>query len=391
MIALYHFKSSAMKKKVVFLIRDLNYGGAQRQLVTLVKGLKEYFDVTLLYFYPGGALEKDLHGSGVRSICLEKQQRWDVFGFFWRLLQYLRQIQPDVLHGYLGESNLVATFVKPFFTSTRIVWGIRESNTDPNLYGWLGRFISQITPILSRFADLMIINSYAGRTYYTTQGYPTKKMVVILNGIDVERFHPDPKAGAKVRKEWGISSEMILIGLVGRLAPMKDHPTFLRAVALMCKERQDVHFVCVGIGPENYAQELYRLTNELDICDRVIWAGARTDMPAVNNALDIACSSSSHGEGFPNVIGEAMACGVTCVVTDNGDSKLIVGDTGMVIPPSNPQALFLSWLQILSSDRQQLSIMARQRIMDNYTTQKLYETTETVLSKIIDGSELLDA
>ncbi|MEG4441366.1 glycosyltransferase [Microcoleus sp. AT9_B5] len=380
-----------MKKKVVFLIRDLNYGGAQRQLVTLVKGLKDYFDITLLYFYPGGGLEKDLNESGVRSICLEKRQRWDVFGFFWRLVKYLRQIQPDVLHGYLGESNLVAIFVKPFFTSTRIVWGIRESNTDPNLYGWLGRFLSQITPILSCFADLIVVNSYAGKTYYITQGYPAKKMVVILNGIDVERFQPDPKAGAKVRKEWGISPDMILIGLVGRLAPMKDHPTFLRAAALMCQERQNVRFVCVGIGPENYAQELYRLTDELDIGDRVIWAGARPDMPAVNNALDIACSSSSHGEGFANVIGEAMACGVPCAVTDNGDSRLIVGDTGMVVPLSNPHALFLSWMQILSSDRPQLSIMARQRIIDNFTTKKLHETTETVLRKIIENAELLDA
>lgn len=372
-----------MKTKVVFLIRDLNYGGAQRQLVTLVKGLnKEMFDVSLLYFYPGGALAKELTDTGIPLICLEKRQRWDVFGFLWRLILHLRQIQPDALHGYLGESNLVTIFVKPFFPSTRIIWGIRESDTDPSLYGWLGSLLSKITPILSRFADRIIINSDAGKKHHVSLGYYPEKMVVIPNGLDTERFRSDRKAGGKIRAEWGISKDTILIGLVGRLDPMKDHPTFFKAAAIMCEKRQDIRFICVGTGPEEYAKELYRLTNDLGISEKVIWAGARADMVAVYNALDIACSASAYGEGFANVIGEAMACGIPCVVTDTGDSKSIVGDTGLVVPSRNPQALCDSWLQILSMNKSHLSMMARRRIVENFTTQKLYERTENVL-KII--------
>lgn len=369
--------------KVAFLIRDLNYGGAQRQLVTLVKGLnKQSFDVTVLCFYPGGPLEKDLKDNRIPLICLEKHERWDVFGFVWRLFRHLKDIQPDVLHGYLGESNLVAIFVKPFFPSTRIIWGVRESNTDPKAYGWLGLLLWRLECFLSRFADLIVVNSHAGKAYHLTHGFPSDKMVVIPNGLDTERFQPDSEARAKVRAEWEISENTILIGLVGRLDPMKDHPNFLRAAALMCEERQDVRFVCVGTGPKNYAGKLYELASELNISEQVIWAGARPDMRAVYNAIDIATSSSAYGEGFANVIGEAMACGVPCVVTDVGDSKFIVGDAGVVVAPSNSQALFTAWLEILQMNKENLFIMAKTRIQENFQTKVLYEKTENILISV---------
>lgn len=372
-----------MKKKVVFLIRDLNYGGAQRQLVTLVKALhqEDCFDVTVLHFYSGGPLLKDLIDRDIPTISLEKQERWDILGFFGRLFGHLKRIQPDVLHGYLGESNIVSILVKPFFPSTRIIWGIRESNTPPGRYGWLGRLLYQLTKHLSSFTDLIIVNSHAGKADYLNQGYPADKMVVISNGIDTERFQPDSEAGAKVRSEWGVSENTILIGLVGRLNPMKDHPTFLKAAALLCKEREDVCFVCVGVGQENYAKELYQLTDELGIYEKNIWAGGRSDMTAVFNSFNIACSSSSDGEGFPNVIGEAMACGVPCVVTDVGDSAWIVGDKGIVVPPENPEALKTGINQLIEKanldnyNRENI----RELIVEQFSVQQLVLKTKAAL------------
>ncbi len=372
-----------MKKKIVFLIRDLDYGGAQRQLVTLVKGLdKHSFDVTVLYFYSGGPLEKDLRDSGIPTISLEKQGRWDLIRFFRRLIQHLQQINPNVLHGYLGESNLLTIFLKPFFPATYMIWGIRDSKTDAALYGWLGSLIFKIGCVLSRFADLIVINSHAGRKFYLNQGFPGNKMVVIPNGIDTERFQPDREAGARVRKEWGISEDAILIGLVARLNPMKDHPTFLKTAALLCKERQDVRFVCVGTGLENYALQLYQLAEQLGISDKVIWAGARADMCAVHNALDVAVSASAYGEGFSNVIGEAMACGIPCVVTDVGDSAWIVGDTGIVVPPTNPEALATgcrSLIALTLPERNVLQEKARIKILENFSVYKVVVTTQLFL------------
>lgn len=374
-----------MKKKLVFIIRDLGYGGAQRQLITLAKNLdKEIFDITVIFFYADGFLHNDLENNNIQTICLEKRERWDIFGFLWRLFGHLQRIQPDSLHGYLSESNLLTIFLKPFFPSTSIIWGIRDSNISLNSYDWLDRLIFEIECLLSRFVDLIIINSYAGQAYHLFHGFPVNKMVVIPNGIDTERFQPNPEAGLQVRTEWRISKDTILIGLVGRLNPMKDHPTFLKAVALLCKEREDIRFVCVGMGSHEYAQEMYQLAEELGVAEKVIWAGGRADMPAIYNALDLTCSSSSYGEGFSNVIGEAMACGVPCVVTDVGDSAWIIGDTGVVVPPNNPEALktgITSLINIISSKNYSY-YRIRQRIISHFSVLNLSRQTQNSLLSI---------
>ncbi|ACC80078.1 glycosyltransferase [Nostoc punctiforme] len=374
-----------MRKKIVFIIRDLGYGGAQRQLITLVKNLdKQIFNTTVIFFYANGSLQKDLENNNIQTICLEKRGRWDIFGFLWRLMGHLKRIQPDSLHGYLSESNLLTIFLKPFFLSTSIIWGIRDSNISLDSYDWLDRLIFEIECLLSRFVDLIIVNSHAGQAYHLSHGFPAKKMVVIPNGIDTERFQPNSEAGLRVRTEWRISKDTILIGLIGRLDPMKDHPTFLKAVALLCKERENVCFVCVGIGTHEYAQELYQLAEELEVAEKVIWAGGRADMPDIYNALDITCSSSSYGEGFSNVIGEAMACGVPCVVTDVGDSAWIIDDTGIVVPPNNPEALkagITSLINIISS-KSYSSCHIRQRIISHFSVLNLSLKTQNSLLSI---------
>ncbi|BAY30339.1 group 1 glycosyl transferase [Nostoc carneum NIES-2107] len=374
--------NNRMRKKIDFLIRDLNYGGAQRQLVTLVKGLKERnLEVTVLYFYAGGPLEKDLKDSSIPAICLNKQCRWDVFGFFWRIFRELKNIEPDVLHGYLGESNLMTIFLKPFLPSTKIIWGRRESKMAPERFDWLGNLLGKLEVRLSYFTDLIIFNSHAGRKDYLDYGLPENKMMVIPNGIDIKRFQPDPITRTKIRAEWGIPEEKFLIGLVARLDLMKDHPNFLKAAALLCQERQDVHFVCVGAGSESYQQQLHQLALDLNISDKVMWTGERPDMPAVHNALDIACSASAYGEGFSNAIGEAMACGVPCVVTDVGDSAWIVGDTGAVIAPQNSEALknaIKSLIENIKNKRCDREYI-RQRIVTNFSVEQLVLKTEAVL------------
>lgn len=365
--------------EIAFLIRSLNYGGAERQLITLVKALdKRKFNITVLYFYSGGALEKDLQDSGINLICLEKRDRWDVGGFCWRLVRHLKRINPNVLYGFMGTSNLLTIFLKIFLPSTRMLWGVRASNVDLSRYDWLFRLIFKLECLFSRLADLIVVNSYAGQAYHLAHGFPAYKMVVIPNGIDTERFKPDKEARARVRAEWDIAEDTILIGLVGRLDPLKDHPTFLKAAALLCQELENLRFVCVGSGLESYANELYSLSEEFGISNKVIWAGARTDMPAVHNSLDIA-ASSSYTEGFPNVIGEAMACGVPCVVTDVGDSAWIVGDTGVVVGKQNPEALALGWVACLERERSVLGLKARSRIVENFSVKQLVKQTEEVL------------
>ena len=205
-------------------------------------------------------------------------------------------------------------------------------------------------------------------------------MTVITNGIDTERFKPDAAARARVREGWGVAENEILIGLMARLDPMKDHSTFLRTAAMLARERPDVRFVCVGNGPGSYKAELHRLATELELNGKLIWAGARRDMPAVFNALDIA--SSSYSEGFSNAIAEAMACSVPCVVTDVGDSASIVSGTGGVVPPAMPDSLCEGFHLMLERLGPDLRDAARASIVNRFTSDVLVTDTVEVLCRM---------
>lgn len=346
--------------KIAFLIRDLGHGGAQRQLVLLAGGLvKEGHEVSVLHFYDG-AFREELEAGGVRTICIGKKSRWDLAGFFLRLIKAARSIRPEVLHGYLAESNLMALLLKLFCGFPRIVWGVRDSQSDAHLWGILGRLSFRLNCLLARFADLIICNSQAGRDYYAARGYPRQKMHVIPNGIDTERFKPQPRTPSK----------QLTFGLVGRMNPMKDHATFLAAAAL------DPHakFIIVGSGDAAYEQQMRNLSASLGLADRVTWLPAQNDMPAVYAKFDCLVNSSAFGEGFSNVIGEAMACGVPCIASNVGDSAWIIGDKMQTFPVGDHTALAQCMLRFQPHN-------PRQRIVDEFSVARLVERTSRLLSK----------
>jgi glycosyltransferase involved in cell wall biosynthesis len=369
--------------KVLFLIPALIYGGAERQLVVLAKGLHARgHKVVVAPFYSGGPLEQELLEAGVRIRPLQKRGRWDVLPFLFRLARVMREERPEILHSYL--TDLVAVILKPWFPSTKIVWGIRSSDMDLSQYDRIIRISYQLTFRLSRFADAVIANSLAGRDYHIARGYPREKVVVIVNGIDTQRFCPDPEARRRVRSEWGIGDHEQVIGIVGRLSPEKDHPTFLQAASLLAQERNHLRFVCVGEGPAEYRDSLHQLTRSLNFSEHVIWADRRSDMPAVFNALDLLVSSSIT-EAFSNVIAEAMACGVNCVVTDVGDSAWLVGNIGAVVPLRNPVLLKNAMGKLLNR-RPQTPAQIRQRIVEQFSVEKLVAGTEQALLALLQGT-----
>ena len=372
--------------RILLLCRSLDVGGTERQFVVLAKGLhKQGHAVAVMVFYANGALEKELHESGIPVFELRKSGRWDVLPFFIRAVQVTWKLKPKVIYAFLSTPNVLTAFLKPIFPSVRVVWGVRASNMDLDRYDWLSRVSYRIECRLSRFADLIICNSRAGLEYAAAHGFPRGRMTVILNGVDTERFKPDVATRDHMRREWGIAEHEMLIGLVARLDPMKDQPTFLRAASILAQERSDVRFVCVGDGSGPYKNELSHLANDLGLDGRLIWAGARHDMPAVYNALDIA-TSSSYSEGFSNTIAEAMGCGLLCVVTDVGDAKRIVGDTGYVVDPGNPPALVSAWQEALEAggvEKASRGQQARKRVIEHFSLERLIGETARVLEAAV--------
>jgi len=370
-------------KKILFFIRSLNAGGAERQLVITAKGLAERgHKVTILTFYSGGFYADELINTSVQLLSLDKKGRWDLFPFLFRLCKVLRQQSPDVIYSFLGVANIAAVVMRPVVPSMRVIWGVRASNMDLDKYDWLSRWSYWLECRLSHFAGKIIANSYAGLEYAVEHGFPREKMIVIPNGIDTERFHPDKSSGDLLRKKWGIAKNERLIGAVGRIDPMKGIPTFLEAAVHIRQIDSSLHFVWVGTGEANYEKSMHELATELGLDDVMIWAGRHADMGAVYNAFDIV-SSSSYGEGFPNVVGEAMACGVPCVVTDVGDSALLVGDAGLVVPVEDREFLCEAWRKLFALSRkevEQVSLLERKRIVNLFSIGALLDRTDSEIS-----------
>lgn len=374
--------------RVLLLTQNLAQGGSERQLVVLAKGLHEIGeDVAVGVFYSGGALEAELARTGVRIIDLKKSGRWDLAGFLWRTRRAVMQEEPDVLYGFLPVANLVAWLAAMFHPNMRLIWGVRATTVDTVDYGPITRLTYRLERWLSARPSLIIANSDAGRERHLRLGYPAEKMTVVHNGIDTDALRPDAEAGRRQREVWGIGPDEVLIGLVARLDPIKDHATFLRAAATSIGTQANLRFVCVGGGPARYQRELETLAGDLGIGDRLIWAGACHDMRAAYSALDIAVCASS-AEGFPNVVGEAMACGVPCVATDVGDCAAIIGDTGMIVTPGDPAALAAGWWSLLELERagrDELGRRARLRIEETYGTRALVDHTLAALQSVCPG------
>jgi len=375
--------------RVVLLTQTLNVGGAERQIVALACGLlRRGHEVTVAPFYDGGPLEAGLHRGQVPVARLGKRGRWDVPAFLWRLSRLLRECRPDVVYAFLPVPNLLAALLRPVMRPSRVAWGVRASDMDLSRYDGLTALTYRLEARLARFADLVIANSEGGKAHALRCGFPAASLRVVPNGIDMAAYRPDARLRAATRRALSLGDGQRAVGMVARLDPMKDHDTFLRAAALLAADSPHLRFVVVGDGPAGRAEGLRALAGSLGLAGRIMWTGRRDDVAALYNAFDMACLGSAFGEGFPNVVGEAMACGTPCTVTAVGDAPLIVGDTGEVAPPGDPAALagaIRRLLGRLDAEGDALGAACRRRIGDHFSLETMVERTESLLAGLCAG------
>jgi len=302
-----------------------------------------------------------------------------------RLRGILKREDPDILYNFGGHvTRLISWLTVRTMPGIKIVWGVRGSG---NLF-YLGKndikykIRYYLENQVSAYVPLVIYNSDASYAFRNKKGHSYKNQLVINNGFNTEKFKPDAEARSRTRREWGVSETKKLIGIAGRFVPAKGFHIFLKAAASVLKERTDVRFVCVGTGGRNYTMDLENLSSELILTNHIIWAGYKSDMTSVYNSFDIYCSSS-YAEGFPNSIGEAMACGVPCVVTDVGDSARLVGDTGTVVPHDDPEMLAKGLLAMIERLPQIDSETTRARILENFTIERMVDQTEMALQELL--------
>src|SRR6266568_5186301 len=355
--------------RVMHVITGLGAGGAEAMLSKLVSANRTGgLCHSVVSLTDGGVFGGQLTASGVPVTCLGMRRGVPGPIALARLVRLLRRDRPEVVQSWMYHANLLAG-VAATATRTPVVWGIHHSDVDRRNVKRLTRWTRSVSARLSGALPVRIVCcAESALRSHVGLGYRADRMVVIPNGFDLDRFAADSHARARLRHELSIPSGAPVVGLVARVHPDKDHRTFLAAAGLVAQENREVLFLLAGEGATPSNPALSASVREFGIAPRVRLLGLRSDVPRLLSALDVLVSSS-RSEGFPQILGEAMLCGVPCAATDCGDSREIVGPTGRIVPPRDPVALARAIMELLAlapGDRAALGNAARERIVERY-------------------------
>jgi glycosyltransferase involved in cell wall biosynthesis len=381
--------------KILHIINTLKPDGAQSVLYQLLTNWADDSDQHMVIsLRERGLLAAKIESAGIPVQHVDINPRWANPLKLLKLVHMVRAWQPDLVQTWLYHSDLLGGIATRLACPAPIVWGVHHTTTGRDSVSRSAWYVIHILSWLSPNIPTRIINcSHSAMQTHISLGYPTDKMIVILNGIDTARFQPDPTASSILKNELQLPNNTRLIGMFARYHPQKDHPTLLRAAALMVKRNPYVHFVLAGenINPTN--QNLQKIIAEENLQNNVHLLGIRQDIPLLAAGLDIVTLSSSYGEALPQTIGEAMACGIPCVATDVGDIARLVANSGIIVQPEKPQQLADAWQKILelpADEYKCLSVLARKRILENYQADQMVSRYKAVYRKLVhDGRNQL--
>ncbi len=358
--------------KVLHIITGLETGGAEMMLAKLVSS--PYLapsTLAVISLIKRGPIADLIEAQGIPVHCLNMTR--DMAGMgggvaLWRLRRIVRAQSPDVIQGWMYHGNLAALVARAFLpTWVPVAWNVRQSLCGTAHDKILTKYVIRLNAKVSRYAQAIIYNAQISANQHCAIGFDSKKAVVLPNGFDVNRFRPDPGVRNEVRAEWGYASDIPVVGMFARYHPVKDHHSFLEAVRLVVAERPEFRVIMVGRGIDADNENLRKLLDAWELQSHVRLLGERTDVARLMKAVDVCVLSSAWGEAFPNVLGEAMACGVPCVATDIGSSAEIIGDTGVMVPPRDPQALASGILSVMAGGSAEvLGERARSRIVERF-------------------------
>lgn len=356
---------------VLHIITAMNVGGAETMLCKyLENNSTEGTKHVVLSLMTPGPKAAGIKALGIPVYTLG-MKRWFPTPFeALRLIRLVNVIGPDLLHGWMYHGNLAASFAHAFSApNLPLVWNVRHSLADSKKETWRTRMLLKLSAAISRRPSAIIYNSAAAAIQHRDVGYSPKNAVVLPNGFDFDLFRPNGEARKRLNLEYGIDPDAVLVGKVARLHPMKDHSMLVKAVALARAQGHDLHLLMVGEGLAKPPQDLKDQINSLLPLDRVTLIGARSDVADLLPGLDILAVASAWGEGFPNVIGEALACQVPIVATDVGDSASIVSDCGVIVLPGDTEAFANALAEMAAlgpEGRRSLGFAGRNRGKENY-------------------------
>ena len=382
--------SGVVRKAVIVthIIIGLNVGGAELMLKRLIESHRERPDIehSIISLTDMGVLGEQLTKQGVAVYCLGMSSIMKGPVTFFKLRKLLRKLRPDVVHTWMYHADLLGALAARSIGLRQIVWCIRS--TDINKGG------SKVTLIIRKLCALfsgwlprvIVCAADASRKVHEAVGYASNKMQVIPNGFELAKLLPTGSNDTHIRDELGISKACTLVVSVGRYNPVKDHKTFIEAAGKVATQRNDVRFMLVGRDLEHSNSQLMALINATGQADTFYLLGERNDVPACLQASDVFCLHSVT-EGFPNVLGEAMAVGLPCIATDVGDAAYLLDNPEWVVPAASPGQLADKLDAILSlstTDREVLGQTSANRIREHFTMDVISRRYFDLYTSLID-------
>lgn len=368
--------------KILHLIPTLNFGGAEMMLFKLSKHIdKKKFKTLIVCLKDLGHLEKKFQKENIDIINLNLDSRLFIFFIIPKLKKIIYEFKPDVIMSWLQLSYFLGIFIKVIFPNIKLIWNIRYSKLTLQNIGIKNVLISRLLGLFSFIPDTIVYNSEIGLSEHKKIGYKTKNNIIIPNGFDTKLFKPDENKRQKIRKQFKIKVSDFVIGFISKDQLIKGIDIFLTATEQMCSRYSNIKFIMIGKDFTKQNKKLENFININNLQERFYLLG---DISKINNYIttfDIL-TLTSRSEGFPNVIGESMSCGIPCVSTDVGDCKKIIGQTGLIVK-QNQNDIVNAWDKLYSlpsNDFSEIKRNARSRILKNYQITKVVSQYEYIIS-----------
>lgn len=376
--------------RVLHIITATRVGGAERMLQKLLTTSdKALFASRVVSLTSKGPVGEELEKAAIEIRHLNAAGYLGMVAEFPTLVAELRAFRPHIIQSWMYHGNLAASIAAPLSRSIApVIWNVRHSLEDLRGEKRLTAMMVRVSALLSRYALRVIYNSATSARQHCAIGYSRRNVVVIPNGFDTSYFRPSDVVRTATRKRFGLSEKDLLVGFIARYHPIKAHDDFLQAAAICSKELMGVRFLLAGEGITHSNKELSKLVADSGLDENILLLGERNDVHRLLPALDVLVLSSL-SEGFPNVLGEAMACGVPCVATDVGDCALIISDTGILVPPAKPDLLGHALIELLRESSESLrrrGIKARERIERLFSIQAVVKQYENLYLSVLGKS-----
>ncbi len=344
-------------------------------LYRLIGVTSDAFEHAVVSLRGEGVYGQQLRGQGVSVTALGMQRGRPSIAALRRLQRVIAEFQPHVIQTRLDHANLVGGLVARFAGAPPVVWAVHSTDLGPLRTSWKTRLVRRFCAQLSHALPRSIVSdAHSSAALHAKIGFSAAKLLVVPNGVDPMSFRPDREARERIRGLWGVAAGEFLLGCVARWDPLKDHENLLRAVRLLADRGRRFRCVLVGGGMDRHNRDLQRLTLRWGVADRLILGGASSEVPSIMNALDLHVLPS-RAESLPVAVMEAMACGTPCVVTDVGDARHLVGETGWIARPQDSAALAdaieTALVECQPGTREQRAAMCRARVIREFSLPRM--------------------